>query len=420
MINKWNKNRLGDLMEITSSKRIFANEYLKDGIPFYRGKEIIEKNKGNTISTELFISSEKYNSIKKDFGVPKEGDLLLTSVGTLGIPYIVKKNENFYFKDGNLTWFRNYSNINNKYLYYWLHSPIGTEQLAKQTIGSTQQALTISGLKSIEIALPSINVQLSIAQILSSLDNKIELLREENKTLESIAQLLFKRWFVDFEFPNEEGKPYKTSGGKINNIRNTLTPENWNIGKIEDLTVFMNSGGTPSTQVNKYYNGDIDWFSTKELHDIFLFSSEKKISNTGLKNSSTKLFPKNTVLMAIYAAPTVGRLGILTHDATFNQAAIGLVAKEEIASYEYIYLLLKHLRKDFNNLANGAAQQNLNVKLVKEFKVTIPSINILENFRQIVHPIFNKILINSREILQLTSLRNLLLPILMEGKLEIK
>ncbi|MBN2589581.1 MAG: restriction endonuclease subunit S [Sedimentisphaerales bacterium] len=127
-MNCWKKTTLGKVAEITSSKRIFAEEYLTEGVPFYRGKEIIEKHNGNDVSTELFISHKKYNEIRDKFSVPQAGEILLTSVGTLGIPYIVKDDEKFYFKDGNLTWFKNFDGIENSYLYYWLISDLGKEE----------------------------------------------------------------------------------------------------------------------------------------------------------------------------------------------------------------------------------------------------------------------------------------------------
>ena len=122
-MEEWKTYKIGNLCSISSSKRIFAKEYQSSGIPFFRGKEIIEKQKGESVSTELYISKSRYDEIKNKFGVPKEGDMLLTSVGTLGIPYIVK-NETFYFKDGNLTWFTDFKEINSKFLYYWLKSEI--------------------------------------------------------------------------------------------------------------------------------------------------------------------------------------------------------------------------------------------------------------------------------------------------------
>ena len=117
---------MDDLCEITSSKRIFAADYVSAGVPFYRGREITEKYKGNLdVSTELFITEEKFGEIKRKSGAPVAGDLLLTSVGTLGSVYVVKPNDRFYFKDGNLTWFRNFKGLDSRFLYYWLGSPQG-------------------------------------------------------------------------------------------------------------------------------------------------------------------------------------------------------------------------------------------------------------------------------------------------------
>jgi type I restriction enzyme S subunit len=181
-MEEWKTYKIGSLCSISSSKRIFAKEYQSSGIPFYRGKEVIEKQKGETVSTELYISKSRYDEIKNKFGVPEEGDMLLTSVGTLGIPYVVK-NETFYFKDGNLTWFSNFKGINSKFLYYWFLSPMAKNAIDAKAIGSTQKALTIDALSKFEIDIPNIETQEKIVSILSSLDSKIELNRRINDNL---------------------------------------------------------------------------------------------------------------------------------------------------------------------------------------------------------------------------------------------
>ena len=166
---------LGDLCKISSSKRIFAREYTDSGIPFFRGKEIIELYNNKEVSTELFISNEKYISIKEKYGVPNEGDILLSSVGTLGVPYLVN-DEKFYFKDGNLTWFKDFdSKLNNKFLYWWLQSPMAKYQINNKCIGSTQKALPIKTLEKFEIDIPSLKEQNQIVSILENISNKIKL-----------------------------------------------------------------------------------------------------------------------------------------------------------------------------------------------------------------------------------------------------
>lgn len=163
------KYKIKDLCEVTSSRRIFASEYAKSGIPFYRGKEIVELNLGKKISTNLYIKHEKFEEIARTNNVPKSGDILITAVGTLGIPYYVN-NPNFYFKDGNLIWFRAFKTCcNSKYLFYLISTPKIKELLLKNSIGSTQKALTIDMLKLIDIDIPNMNIQQHIVNTISSL-----------------------------------------------------------------------------------------------------------------------------------------------------------------------------------------------------------------------------------------------------------
>lgn len=226
---EWSEVELGQLCEITSSKRIFAREYKTRGIPFYRGKEIIEKQKGNTISTELFIDESRYEEIKMKFGCPEPGDILLSSVGTLGVPYVVK-NEKFYFKDGNLTWIRNFINVDSGFLYYWILSPEGKHQIDTKCIGSTQKALTIETLLRFKILLPPYHEQKGIAAILSALDAKIELNNRINKNLEAQVQAIFKSWFVDFE-PFRDGEFVDSELGPI--------PKGWRVGILGDISNYV-------------------------------------------------------------------------------------------------------------------------------------------------------------------------------------
>ena len=137
-MSNMDKVKLSDICSITSSKRIFAKEYKKTGIPFYRGKEIIEKHNGNNVSTELFITRERYEEIKSKFDVPRKGDILLSSVGTLGVSWLVDEDE-FYFKDGNLTWLRNNDKTTSEFLYLWLNSPEAQNQIDMMCIGSTDR-----------------------------------------------------------------------------------------------------------------------------------------------------------------------------------------------------------------------------------------------------------------------------------------
>ena len=178
----WDKVLLGSVCSITSSKRIFAREYQSTGVPFYRGKEVIEKHKGNAVSTELFISRERFEEIKQKFGVPQKGDILLTSVGTLGVSWLVDETD-FYFKDGNLTWLRCKDGLLNKFLYLWLNSVEAKVQIDTMCIGSTQKALTIETMNKFVITLPPINIQERICSIIYPIIEKIKCNTEINDNL---------------------------------------------------------------------------------------------------------------------------------------------------------------------------------------------------------------------------------------------
>ena len=193
--DEWEEVSLNSLCEITSSKRIFYSEYVEYGIPFYRSKEIIEFSKGNNPQNELFIDENKYNDIANKFGVPQANDILLTSVGTLGIPYLVPKDKKFYFKDGNLTWFKNFKNITSLFLFYWFKSPQGKEKLDSIAIGSTQQALTITALKAVNIHLPHTDIIRILNEQLNGIQNKIENNTKQIQNLQAMRDILLKAIF---------------------------------------------------------------------------------------------------------------------------------------------------------------------------------------------------------------------------------
>ena len=287
-MTNWREVKLGDICEITSSKRIFMADYVTSGIPFYRSKEIIEKQRGNNISTELFITEEKYEEIKQKFSVPQEGDILLTSVGTIGIPYIVKRNEKFYFKDGNLTWIKKSKQLLTEYLYYFLISTEGKFKLENISIGTTQKAITIVGLKGLEISLPPIDTQKKIAGILSALDDKIELNNKINNNLEQQAQALIQEHIINIKtiIPLDELCNVFTGRKNANefdeNGKNkffTCGPEALTInGYIYDGPAIIVSGNGAYTGRTRFFNGKFDLYQRtyactlkESIHENYIY-----------------------------------------------------------------------------------------------------------------------------------------------------
>lgn len=405
---EWKEVTLGDLCEISSSKRIFAKEYQSDGVPFYRGKEIIAKQKGNAISNELFISRNRYEEIKARYGVPQQRELLLTSVGTLGVPYVIKEEE-FYFKDGNLTWFRHFNGLDVEYLYYWFLSPYGKNEINTKAIGSTQKALTIDSLSKFDIKIPAnLDDQRRIASILSSLDRKIELNNKINADLEEMAQAIFKNWFVDFE-PFKDGKFVDSELGMI--------PEGWKVGRLDEIADVV-GGSTPSKAKPEYYTQKgIAWLTPKDLSNhpaVYSSRGEIDITEEGYNSTSTKLMPKGTVLFTSRAP--IGYISIAQNDICTNQGFKSVVPKK--AGTCFLYCFLKYVTPEIENKSTGSTFKEASGALMKSLQVIMPEQKVFEDFEEIVCPLFARIESLEKENSRLSLLRDTLLPRLMSGELE--
>ena len=394
----WKKCKLGDApFEIIDGDRGVnypkQNEFKDDGYCLFLNAKNVTSN-GFVFDECYFISKEKDQILRK--GKLQRNDIILTTRGTVGnigffnnkIPY-----DNIRINSGMVIIRPNPDEILAEYTYQ-LFKNIKCEFNVFAT-GSAQPQLPIRDIKEISFSLPPLAEQRAIASVLSSLDDKIDLLQRQNKTLEAIAETLFRQWFV------EEAS------------------EDWEECTLNDLCSQIASGGTPSTKIDSYYNGNINWYSTKELKDNFLYESENKITKEGLDNSSARLFPTGTVVIAIYAAPTVGRLGILANEASFNQAACGLVANEALCCSEFIYLYLKNQRDKLNLMASGSAQQNLNVGKIKSYPAFKVPKDLMNKFKDAVQPNLKKINNNTLQIRTLEKIRDTLLPKLISGEVRV-
>ena len=184
---------LGKISKVTSSKRIMRSEYVENGVPFYRSKEIIEKAKGIKHDSIFYISQERFDEIEKKFGAPHIGDILITAVGTIGVVYLVDE-EGFYFKDGNLLWIKDIDkSLDKSYLKYYMNSEIFQKRVLGTAIGSNQKALTIEKVEKVIVPIPKLPEQQKIAEILSAVDEKISV----NKELKGKLILLKKGLMSD-------------------------------------------------------------------------------------------------------------------------------------------------------------------------------------------------------------------------------
>ena len=385
---EWKEVTLGDLCEISSSKRIFAKEYQSDGVPFYRGKEIIAKQKGNAISNELFISRNRYEEIKARYGVPQQRELLLTSVGTLGVPYVIKEEE-FYFKDGNLTWFRHFNGLDVEYLYYWFLSPYGKNEINTKAIGSTQKALTIDSLSKFDIKIPAnLDDQRRIASILSSLDRKIELNNKINADLEEMVQAIFKNWFVDFE-PFKDGRFVDSELGMI--------PEGWKVGLLGEICNFKR--GKNLLTKNAIDEG------VPVVAGGLEPSCYHNVANTGAPVITISGSGANAGFMRMYHVP------VWASDCSFIDISC--------ENFYFVYCFLKVNSKLLKHAQTGAVQPHVKPSDIHDFELVIPDKESIYEFQDKVKPFFDKIAAIQKENSRLSLLRDTLLPRLMSGEIEL-
>jgi len=312
-----------------------------------------------------------------------------------------------------------------EFLYYWIK--LNTQELERHASGSTFRELSGSALKDIRIKVPSLPEQRTITHILSTLDDKIELNRRMNETLEAMTRALFKSWFVDFDpvrakmEGRDTGLPKHIADlfpGRLVESELGKIPEGWRVGSVNDICKKIENGGTPKRSVQEYWNGNIQWFKTSELVDEPLLNSSEQITQKGLDYSSCKRWPKGTVLIALYAAPTVGRLGILEISATANQACCGLNAESNFGN-QFLYYVLLFRRSYFHRIAVGAAQQNISQKIVRDCRIIIPCTVISRTFHSWAEAIYSQRVTELSESRTLSDLRNTLLPKLILGEIRL-
>lgn len=278
--------------------------------------------------------------------------------------------------------------------------------------GAAQPKLSQGNLRLIEIPLPPLPVQRRIAGILSAYDELIENNQRRIRILEDMAHSLYREWLVHFRYPGHESVPLVNSPlGQI--------PQGWEVTTFGDL-YDTSSGGTPSRKRPDYFeSGTISWVKSQELLDGFILETGEYITDLGLKESSAKLFPVNTVLVALYGA-TIGKLGILACAATTNQACCALLPKRDPFGREFAFLTLLENRERLICLRLGAAQQNISQVLLRGFECIKPSEQLVQTFSERSAPLFENILNLQRQTANLRRTRDLLLPRLLSGQINVE
>ena len=393
--NEWKECCLGDISNMKYGKMPKKDKIRENGYPIFSGYRI------TGYYDEYML--EKPELIIVARGVGATGDVKLSPAKSYitNLSIILLINENI---------------VDKKFLYYKLKN----ENLRSLDSGSAQSQITINDLSKYKINIPILKEQVKIGEMLSSLDKKIELNNEINKTLEEIAQALFKRWFVDFEFPNEDGKPYKSSGGEMVDSELGMIPKDWRCGNFNDISEKIYSGGTPKTSEESYWNGELSWMSSGETRNNFVTYTEKSITGLGAEKSSTKLANKyDTVIASAGQGFTRGQTSLLLIDTYVNQSLIVVKSNENFRLFNYINIKMRY--NELRAISDShSIRGSLTTKMISTLNTIIPTNEVLAKFNKVIESIISNIennIINTNELIEL---RDSLLPKLMSGEIRVE
>ena len=360
-MSEWKENKLGDVITFQRGHDLPKDKMADGNIPVAGSNGIIGYHNKYTL----------------------EGPgVTIGRSGNIGIPHYYPCS---YWAHNTVLYVKDFKGNYPKFIYYLLKM----FDFTQLNTGSAVPSLNRNHIHELLVSIPDIDEQKRIASILSSLDDKIDLLNRENATLEAMAETLFRQWFI------EEAK------------------EDWEEVLLGDV-IKTTSGGTPSRKYAEYYNnGTINWVKSKELQGTFISSTEELITEDAISNSSAKMLPVKSVLIAMYGA-TVGEYGILSKPMTCNQAVCALIPNDNYP-YTYLFVWAALMKEDFINLASGAAQQNISQDLIKQQMVS-SDINLIKQYDEQVRAYFEKMECNQKQIMLLSKQRDILLPKLMSNE----
>lgn len=395
---RWIRSTIGEHCTVTSSKRFHLSERTDKGVPFYCSKEIIQRYKGEEVTACDYISEELYTEVAEKFGVPQANDLLVTTRGTIGVPYVYRSTDRFYFADGNLTWLKDFKDtLLPQYLYYWFLTHEGQKKIDAIAKGTAQKAVPIAGIKTLEILLPPIDVQYRIVDALSAYDDLIDNNQKQIKLLEEAAQRLYKEWFVDLRFPGHETTPIVDG-----------VPVGWREQFLYQFAdVIM--GQSPKSE---YYNQVGEGLP---FHQGVGSYGERFVIDKTYSSSFARIAKAGSVLFSVRAP--VGRLNLTKNKVVIGRGLAAINHRWGAQSYLFYLLKERFFRDDI--IGNGSIFASISKEELLNQRFLIPIDSLVAQFNGIAAELDEKIDILSEQIRLLAEARDRLLSKLMNGEIEV-
>lgn len=415
------KYKLGEILDVTRGASLSGKFYAAKGeyVRLTCGNFDYQNNcfKENKAKDNLYYIGD----FKPDF-LMKEGDIItpLTeqAIGLLGSTAIIPESGKYIQSQDVAKIVCKEHLLDKDFAFYLISSNLVKQQLSAAAQQTKIRHTSPDKIKDCIVWIPELEEQKRIGKLLRTIDLKIELNRQLNHNLEAMAKQLYDYWFVQFDFPDENGKPYKSSGGKMvwNEKLKREIPKNWhsdNICLIADIL----SGGTPSKRINEYWNyGHIPFFGPTDYNgSMFQLQTVDKITESGLQHCSSSLFEENTII--ITARGSIGKLVIVGTPMAMNQSCYALKSKNE--EYEYLYFLTIQLIESLKTKGSGSVFKSIIASDIENTMLCVANKGIISLFCDKVSPIMRQIKKNTQEMIHLTKQRDELLPLLMNGQVSV-
>ncbi len=408
------KIRLGDLVNTSSGATPLSSnkEYYENGdIPWINSGEV---GQYKINFAEKFITKEGFEkSNTKIF--PKDTILVAMYGATAGKTSILNINA---CTNQAVCAILPSENVNNIFLKYKLDSIY--DYLVQISSGSARDNLSQKVIQDLEINLPLLETQQKIAKILSDIDDKIEVLHQINDNLAELAKTIYDYWFVQFDFPDQNGKPYKTSGGKMvyNEVLKREIPKGWEVQKLGEIEPNIITGKTPPTKDENNFNGNILFITIDDIRqNLFIYNSERTLSEKGANTQRAKFLKKGDICVSCIG--TVGVIGIVGKIAQTNQQINSISNPQNFNKYFLLNYLDRYFKDNFT-AKKGAVLDNMNKAEFESIIIINPIQNIKKIYYGKVKFLYEKIDTNIQQIQHLQSLRDWLLPMLMNGQISVE
>lgn len=394
-VNDWEQRKLGELMEVGSVKRVHQSDWRDSGVRFLRARDVVAEYKNEQPDDYLYIDERMYNAYSALSGKVQKGDLLVTGVGTIGIPMLIKSDKPVYFKDGNIIWFKNKNAINGDFFYYaFISSQI--QNFIKETAGTgTVGTYTIASGKKTPIALPvNRKEQEQIGAYIGGLDNLITLHQRKLEKLQNLKKAMLEKMFPQ-------------NGAKVPEIRFKGFTNDWEQRKLGELAGKTYGGGTPRTSEKTFWNGQVPWFQSSDLIEDKVLSAipKKKITEKGLQKSAAQLIPENSI--AIITRVGVGKLAFIPFSYSTSQDFLSLSALNIDGKFG-CYSIYKLLQRE-KNLTQGTSIKGITKKELLRKILWIPCQDEQIKIGRYIANIDNLITLHQRKLRKLQNLKKAML-----------